>query len=125
MAMNEIFPDCIRVIDRLCQDFNVYVLSIGTAENISKKALFIESMFPNIKNCILLVQSDCKMDKSIVKMGKGDWIIDDVYSNLETSSAGNRILFSYANLFNEWNEYGNKIEITPSWRVIERRIYGQ
>ena len=123
-AKDNIFPDCKEVIQRLVKDYNVYILSIGTPENIYRKVKFIQEELPFVTKNIMIVKQDVIMDKSIVRMGKGDWIIDDVYNNLETSSAGNRILFSYANLFNEWNEYGNKIEITPSWRAVERRIYG-
>jgi 5'(3')-deoxyribonucleotidase len=124
MAMNEIFPDCKRVVSRLCKDFDVNVLSIGTADNISKKSLFISSLFPEIQNCIFLVQSNIKMDKSIVKMGKQDTIIDDCVSNIISSSAGNRLLFSYKGIENNWNKNSDGIEIIPSWNEIERRIYG-
>jgi len=123
-AKNNIFPDCKEIIQRLIKDYDVYILSIGTSENIHRKVKFIQEELPFVTKNIMIVKQNVIMDKSIIRMGKGDWIIDDCYSNLETSSAGNRILFSYAYLFNEWNEYGNKMEITQSWKAIERRIYG-
>ena len=125
LAEFAIFPNAIRVIERLCGDFNVSIVSIGSSENIRHKIKFLKDKFPFIKNYIMLVKEDNIMDKSVVRMGKEDWMIDDVYSNLETSTAGNRILFSYANIKTSWNQYGKHIELTPSWKDIERRIYGE
>ena len=125
LAEFAIFPNANKVIEKLCKDFNVSIVSIGSAENIRLKIKFLKDKFPCIKNHIMLVKEDNIMDKSIVRMGKEDFLIDDVYSNLETSSAGNRILFSYANVKTNWNQYGKYIELTPSWKDVERRIYGE
>lgn len=124
-AKDNIFPDCKEVIQKLVKDYDVYILSIGTPENIHKKVKFIQQELPFITKNIMIVKQDVIMDKSIVRMGKGDWIIDDVYSNLETSSAGNRLLFSFDGIETNWNKNSEGIEIIKSWKDIERRIYGE
>lgn len=120
-----IFKDAKDVISRLCGDFKVYVITIGTPKNIQMKIDVLKREFPFIKNYIMIVKDDNVMDKSIVNMKKEDILIDDVYSNLESSSAGNRILFSSEGIKTSWNEYGKYIELTPSWKDVERRIYGE
>jgi len=92
--------------------------------NIKLKIDFLKENFPFISKYIMILMDNVKMDKSIINMRKEDTIIDDVYSNIESSSAGNRILFSYGGIQTEWNEYGKYMELTNTWNEIERRIYG-
>lgn len=121
---DNIYPDCEKVLNKLCKDFDVYVVSIGTAENIARKSLVIKEVFPQIKNCIFLTKTDGVMDKSIIRMGKEDFIIDDHIDNIKSSSAGNRLLFSFEGIETNWNKNSDGLEIIKSWKDIERRIYG-
>ena len=75
-----IFKDAKDVINRLCGNFKVYVVTIGTPKNIQMKVDILKKEFPFIKNYIMIVKDDVVMDKSIVNMKKEDIFLDDVYS---------------------------------------------
>jgi len=83
--------------------FELIVCSIGTAENISKKVLYLKENFPFIKQHIMLVQdysSDLKMNKSILR-GKAI-LLDDHVDNLYTSKVEFPVLYKN-NGDREWN----------------------
>ena len=124
LAKRSIYFNSKKVIEKLSKDFDVFILTIGTPMNIKLKIDFLKENFPFISKYIMILMDNVKMDKSIINMRKEDIIIDDVYSNIESSSAGNRILFSYGGIQTEWNEYGKYMELTNTWREIERRVYG-
>lgn len=124
LAKQSIYFNSKKVIEKFSKDFDVFILTIGTPMNIKLKIDFLKENFPFISKYIMNLMDNVKMDKSIINMRKEDTIIDDVYSNIESSSAGNRILFSYGGIQTEWNEYGKYMELTNTWNEIERRIYG-
>ena len=124
LAKQSIYFNSKKVIEKFSKDFDVFILTIGTPINIKLKIDFLKENFPFISKYIMILMDNVKMDKSIINMRKEDTIIDDVYSNIESSSAGNRILFSYGGIQTEWNEYGKYMELTNTWSEIERRIYG-
>lgn len=124
LAKQSIYFNSKKVIEKFSKDFDVFILTIGTPMNIKLKIDFLKENFPFISKYIMILMDNVKMDKSIINMRKEDTIIDDVYSNIESSSAGNRILFSYGGIQTEWNEYGKYMELTNTWSEIERRIYG-
>lgn len=124
LAKQSIYFNSKKVIEKFSKDFDVFILTIGTPTNIKLKIDFLKENFPFISKYIMILMDNVKMDKSIINMRKEDTIIDDVYSNIESSSAGNRILFSYGGIQTEWNEYGKYMELTNTWSEIERRIYG-
>ena len=124
LAKQSIYFNSKKVIEKFSKDFDVFILTIGTPMNIKLKIDFLKENFPFISKYIMILMDNVKMDKSIINMRKEDTIIDDVYSNIESSSAGNRILFSYGGIQTEWNEYGKYMELTNTWREIERRVYG-
>lgn len=124
LAKQSIYFNSKKVIEKFSKDFDVFILTIGTTMNIKLKIDFLKENFPFISKYIMILMDNVKMDKSIINMRKEDTIIDDVYSNIESSSAGNRILFSYGGIQTEWNEYGKYMELTNTWSEIERRIYG-
>ena len=124
LAKQSIYFNSKKVIEKFSKDFDVFILTIGTPMNIKLKIDFLKENFPFISKYIMILMDNVKMDKSIINMRKEDTIIDDVYSNIESSSAGNRILFSYGGIQTEWNEYGKYMELTNTWNEIERRIYG-
>ena len=124
LAKQSIYFNSKKVIEKFSKDFDVFILTIGTPMNIKLKIDFLKENFPFISKYIMILMDNVKMDKSIINMRKEDIVIDDVYSNIESSSAGNRILFSYGGIQTEWNEYGKYVELTNTWNEIERRIYG-
>ena len=124
LAKQSIYFNSKKVIEKFSKDFDVFILTIGTPMNIKLKIDFLKENFPFISKYIMILMDNVKMDKSIINKRKEDTIIDDVYSNIESSSAGNRILFSYGGIQTEWNEYGKYMELTNTWSEIERRIYG-
>lgn len=96
----EFMPNAEQIIHNLAQKFQVIICSIGTYENLSEKAKWISKYLPFIDDCILIKNTDCNMDKSIVDMD-GGIIVDDVAHNLLTSNAETKILFD--NDF-RWND---------------------
>jgi len=96
----------IPTLEKLSVNHELIVCSVGVPENISKKAKHIQKWFPMVHQSILLMQSDCKMDKSIVDMSSKTCptptiFIDDVVSNLLSSNADVKICIGKKY---EWNK---------------------
>ena len=90
-----------EVLERLNRKYQLIIATIGSYSNLSKKALWIEEKIPFIKDCLLISNDGCKMDKGIVNMsGNGSIFLDDVESNLRSSNCERRILFGKKF---EWN----------------------
>jgi 5'(3')-deoxyribonucleotidase len=96
----EFMPNAKETLEKLNEDFNLIICSIGTYKNIERKSKWIARNLPFIKNCILINNGDIRMDKSIVDMSDGI-LIDDVASNLELSNAKYKICFGK---IYPWNE---------------------
>ena len=102
----------IPVLERLSKQYELVVCSIGVPENISRKAKYIAKWFPMIKESILMMQTDCKMDKRIVRMRSNTFnerpnvFIDDVSSNLKSSDADIKLCFGKTYEWNkDWTSY--------------------
>lgn len=106
----------LEVINMLKKKYDVIICSIGTPENISRKAKWIEQKL-DIKDMILLSQSNLKMDKSIIDMS-GGIIIDDHADNLVTSNADIKICFG---AIKAWNEDWSGIR-TSDWGELGRML---
>lgn len=91
--------DTLEALKLLKQQYNVTICSIGTPENISKKAIWIYENL-DIQDMILLSQNEVTMDKSIIDMS-GGIIIDDHEDNLFSSNAEIKICFGEVK---EWNK---------------------
>jgi 5'(3')-deoxyribonucleotidase len=105
----------IPVLEELSKTYELIICTIGVPENISRKAKYIAKWFPMIKESILMMQSDCKMDKRIVRMRsdtfneRSNVFIDDVASNLESSDADIKICFGKKYAWNaDWKGYRAK-----------------
>jgi len=106
-----------EVLKELNQKYKIIITSIGTPSNLAYKAKWLEAKLPFINDYILIKNSDCKMDKSIVNMD-GGIIIDDMTSNLITSNAETKILFGDIYPWNnEW-----KGEHCKNWSEIKERL---
>lgn len=94
-----------EIIEKLNDKYHIIICSIGTQENISYKSLWLKENLPFIKDYIFLVNDGCKMDKSIINMGKNSIFIDDVVSNLDSSNAQYKIIFGDEYEWNKTNKY--------------------
>ena len=106
-----------EVLKELNQKYKIIIVSIGTPENISHKAIWLKENLPFVEDYILIKNSNCTMDKSIVNM-EGGIIIDDMPSNLQTSNAETKILFGK---IYPWNT-GWKGEHCRDWSEVGRRL---
>ncbi|MCK9331017.1 MAG: hypothetical protein M0Q94_14170 [Candidatus Cloacimonetes bacterium] len=107
-----------EVLRKLNEKYQLIICSIGTPENAAYKALYLKDKLPFIKDYILITNQNCKMDKGIVNM-KDAIFMDDIPSNLISSSAKNKILFGK---IYPWNKEGlNKYEHCLNWSEVEER----
>jgi len=106
-----------EVLEKLDRKYQVIVTTIGTPINLSKKSIWLSERLPFIKDYILLFNDGCKMDKSVVNMENGIFM-DDVYSNLESSNARDKVLFG--KLY-DWNKNWQG-EHLLTWSEIEDRF---
>lgn len=96
----EPFLNAINILDRLNEEFDLIVVSIGVPENIAYKAIWVKENLPFIKNAIYLYKGkENDTGKSIIDMSGGIFI-DDHQNNLFTSNADWKICYT-----NEYREY--------------------
>lgn len=105
-----------EVLEKLNNQYEVHIVSIGTFENLTNKARWIGMNLPFIEYAELLNTRNT-MNKSIINM-QGGILIDDVLDNLESSNAEFKFTFGdvqewnekseYERLFN-WTDIGNKL----------------
>lgn len=84
----EFMPDALEVITKLSKKYDITVCSIGTYDNLHFKSEWLGQYLPFV-SAILIKNQGVKMDKSIVKMGKGAIFIDDHIDNLNSSNCRN------------------------------------
>lgn len=113
----ELMPDAYGILKKLNDKYKIIIVSIGNPMNISKKILWIEKYLPFIKDCILITNEGCKMNKSVVNM-KDSIFIDDIPSNLKSTNAERKILFGK---IYPWNK-GWEGEHIPNWKEIENKL---
>ena len=105
-----IYPQAKDVLELLSHSYDIIAISIGSYENIANKAIFLREEFPMVSEFIGLgKKGKLVMDKSIIDM-RGSTFIDDSFSNIKSSNASNKILFSFNGVATEWNnnlEYNN------------------
>ena len=87
-------------LKELSKKYDITIISIGTAENVAHKSIWIKQNLPMIKDVILIRNEGVKMDKSSINM-EGATFVDDVKSNLDSSNASRKILFGKKY---EWNK---------------------
>jgi len=105
-----------EVLEKLNKKYEMYLISIGTADNISNKTLFVKRNLPFVQNSIFLVNSN-KLGKGIINMKDGI-IVDDVEENLYSSNASEKICFGKVASWNsgwsgerclDWLEVGERL----------------
>ena len=118
-AQDEFFENlwplpCAReALEHLCKEHDVYIVSIGTPLNLSKKIQYISKAFPMVKNLIMLSTKDCAADKSIIDMSDG-YMIDDSLQALNSSNADVKIVFGPELEYNKTNQYMR----LPNWGML-------
>lgn len=98
-------PNTKEVIEELCQIYDVSICSIGTKENITNKIAWLKEYLPCVKKYEMIIDEECKMNKSSVNM-EGAIFIDDVKANLDSSNAEIKICFGDEYAWNiEWDGF--------------------
>lgn len=114
----EPYQHAMEVLERLSEQYEIVIVSIGTFMNISEKAKWIEKHMPFISEAILLgMNNGAVMNKSMVNM-EGGVFIDDVMSNLISTNAERKILFGKTFV---WNEQWTGEHYTR-WADIEKAL---
>jgi 5'(3')-deoxyribonucleotidase len=101
------------ILKELNDKYNIFIFSIGRARNISLKSLYFDYKIPFIKNYIFYRNSNCEPNKSIVD-ARGGIFIDDMPSNLDSSSASYKLLFGEEC---EWSK-SDKYKRVVNWTDI-------
>jgi 5'(3')-deoxyribonucleotidase len=108
-----------NALEKLNEKYELFICSIGTNLNLSRKAKWIERYLPFIKKCILINNGNNTMDKSIIDMS-GGILIDDVAKNLVSSNAECKICFGKIHPWNE--ELPNDCVRAETWSEVENYI---
>lgn len=110
-------PNAKEVIEELVNKYEIYIVTIGTINNLVFKARWIERNLPFIKNLILIRNDGVQMNKSIINMQDGIFI-DDVETNLKSTNASVKYCFGKIYEWNkEWN--GNRL---LNWNEIKNTL---
>lgn len=106
-----------EVLERLCEQYEVHIVSIGTFKNLALKSAWINENLPCVDYAELLNTHSNVMNKSIINMS-GGILIDDVSSNLTSSNAEYK--FTFGDEY-EWNK-DSKYERLFNWTDIENKL---
>lgn len=107
-AQLEFIEKAKETIEELANHYKIIVCSIGSLENIGRKAFWLKENLPFIDGTILIDNGESRADKSIIDMSEGIFI-DDHQENLISSNASIKICFGS---ILEWN---NKWEGTRAF----------
>lgn len=116
----EMYPDAVRVIDKLSDKYKIVFVSHGQLPNLRLKQEYIEDYFPYAD--FIGVDLDEHKDKSCVDMsGKGNLFIDDTPNNLYTSNADIKICYGdyIWNSCDKFNKEINRLFKEYTWKDIE------
>lgn len=108
-----------EVLERLSNFYEIIIASIGIPSNLAWKSLWLEENIPFIREYVLICNSGCTMNKSIINM-QDSIFIDDVRSNLDSSNAQIKICFGVTR---EWNVTWNGFWC-QSWDGVELLLTG-
>jgi len=105
----EPMPNAIDILKELKKKYQIISVSIGSYDNISLKTAYLSENFPFIDDFIGIVNSGCKMDKSIINMtsdynSENNTFIDDNEGNLfSQQNTSGLIRYCYGNI-KPWNK---------------------
>jgi len=116
------FRNTVEVLNKYKDKYEMCIVTIGTLKNLSHKAEYIEKYFPMVHNTILINNTGCKMDKSMIKMKGTDEcpsvFIDDHGDNLKSSNADIKIVYGKAY---DWNKDIVKLR-AYNWLEVDRLL---
>lgn len=113
----ELFPLAREVLQELSHKYELIICSIGTPENVSHKAIWVQDNLPFIKNVILITNDGVKMNKGIIDMSNSIFI-DDHIDNLISSNAEIKICFGKEYSWNkDWQGLWGK-----NWLEVNKLI---
>lgn len=124
----EPFSNTIKILEKLKDEYNITIISIGTYNNISLKSLYIAKTFPFIDNFIGIVNKGVIMNKSIIKGLINPNILnvflDDNANNLFSIQDSSLVRFCYGALKTEWNEkwINNNGKWLKNWKEVEHEL---
>ena len=117
----ELKKDSLELLNKYREVFDYHIVTIGTPQNLSYKALWIKENLPLISNIALLSNSSNKMDKSLIDMGEKDGVrnmfIDDHQDNLFSSNADYKVCISTYGKKN-WNKDWDGISVN-NWKEFD------
>jgi len=96
---NNKFESDMFYISKLNLIFDLYIITLGSQENISLKSKFISNNIPGIKTIYLFQDEHCTPDKSVINM-QNSIFVDDNLKNLESSNASEKIIFGLEKEYN-------------------------
>ncbi len=96
----ELNDDVLEVLNVLKEDFDIYIVTIGTQKNINLKTTYIEKYLKGFKTIYIYNGDNCEMNKSTINMNDGI-LIDDHISNLDSSSASMKFVFGLETDYNK------------------------
>jgi 5'(3')-deoxyribonucleotidase len=106
------------ILKELNERYEQYIITIGNPSNLAHKSLYLETTLPFIKNVILIRNEGCKMDKSIINMGKNSIFFDDIISNLDSSDATYKFVFGEEENWNKTDKYTRVVNFTDVERIL-------
>jgi 5'(3')-deoxyribonucleotidase len=109
----DFMPDAKETILKLLEEFEIYIVTIGTRMNIRHKAKWLNIYLPEVTNTIFIHNGNCTMDKSIIDMRNGI-LLDDNSKNLFSSNAYLNLCFGQKK---SWNADWKRIRLTD-WKAV-------
>jgi 5'(3')-deoxyribonucleotidase len=114
------FTNAINVLEKHKDNYEMYIVTIGSLKNLSHKANYIAEHFHMIHNTILLNNQGGVMNKSIVNMKGTDELpsifIDDHGSCIESSNANIKLIYGKTY---DWNKDTEGIRCSD-WLEVDR-----
>jgi hypothetical protein len=102
----ELFPNAYEVLKEISKRYELWMVSIGTDDNLFHKIQYVKHRLPFIKNKVYINNSEVKMDKCILSppFAPSDSIfMDDVYSNLVSANVYHKYCYGKVYSYNqEW-----------------------
>lgn len=112
----EFMDNAMEVIGSIDGLFQIYIMSIGSKENLEHKKIWIKKNMPDCQ--FIGVDETINNDKAHIDMSDGIFI-DDSLHNLETSNAAVKIVFGDKY---PWNENNEKYLRCFNWMDVKRYI---
>lgn len=107
----ELFPNAYEVIKELSKKYELWLVTIGTDDNLFNKIPYIKYKLPFIKNKLYINNSNSKMNKCVLSppfAPEDSIFMDDVYSNLISANVNHKYCFGKVYSYNkEWT--GNRL----------------